>query len=233
MLDITPLPSPNFNERNPAIKLDYIVLHYTGMKSGQDALQRLCDPAAKVSAHYVIEEDGRIFQLVPDDKRAWHAGVGSWRGITDMNSASIGIELVNPGHEFGYRDFPDSQIANLMFLLKDIIRHHDMNPKTCLVGHSDIAPARKQDPGELFPWQRLAQSELGIWPKPSHDDFGIASSDEILLMLQTIGYEKTLDMKTSLLAFQRRYVPLHQTGIADRETTGRLRFLVRNQSFSS
>src|SRR5579862_38456 len=123
-------PSPNFDDRDPAIPLHYIVLHYTGMKTGAEALARLCDPAAKVSAHYVIEEDGRVFRLVEEGKRAWHAGKSCWRGVSDMNSASIGIELVNPGHQYGYRAFPAAQIAALKTLMRDITKRHGMNPHT-------------------------------------------------------------------------------------------------------
>ena len=153
--------SPNFNDRADGIKLAYIILHYTGMKDAASALERLCDPAAQVSAHYMIDEDGSVIQLVDEAKRAWHAGKSFWRGITDMNSASIGIELVNPGHEFGYRPFPAAQITALKKLLHEIIARHGMNRKSCLLGHSDIAPTRKQDPGELFPWEELAKDGLG------------------------------------------------------------------------
>ncbi len=130
-----------------------IVIHYTGMKMAEDALQRLCNPAAEVSAHYMIDEDGSIYRLVAEDKRAWHAGVSEWDGITDINSVSIGIELVNPGHEFGYREFPPAQMEALAALCKDIVSRHEI--KTVL-GHSDVAPSRKQDPGELFDWNWLA-----------------------------------------------------------------------------
>ena len=151
-------PSPNFDER--CLPVDLLVLHYTGMASGKEALERLCDPVAKVSAHYMIEEGGRIFHLVDEDKRAWHAGVSSWEGETDINSRSIGVELVNGGHDYGLPAYPDKQIRALLYLLEDIIkRWPDLHPSQC-VGHSDIAPARKQDPGELFPWQYLARSRV-------------------------------------------------------------------------
>ncbi|SDM33999.1 N-acetylmuramoyl-L-alanine amidase [Maricaulis salignorans] len=153
MPDPIAAPSPNFNERKLPISL--IVLHYTGMENGAVALERMRDPAAEVSAHYMVEEDGRIFQLVDEDKRAWHAGVSCWRGETDINSSSIGVEIVNGGHDFGLPDFPAVQIAAVIELVKDIMGRHGIGPEG-VVGHSDIAPGRKQDPGEKFPWERLA-----------------------------------------------------------------------------
>jgi N-acetylmuramoyl-L-alanine amidase len=153
------VPSPNWDERKLPITM--VVLHYTGMPTADEALERMCDPEAKVSAHYMIDEDGTVTSLVPEDKRAWHAGRSYWRGITDVNSASVGIELVNPGHEFGYRPFTDDQMVGLMPLLADIIERYDI-PRANVVGHSDVAPARKQDPGELFDWERLAQLHLAM-----------------------------------------------------------------------
>lgn len=147
--------SPNYTERRGGHeKPSMIIIHYTGMKTGQEALERLCNPNSDVSAHYVIEEDGRLFQLVDDDKRAWHAGVSEWKGETDINSASIGIELVNPGHEWGYREFPDVQIDVLINLCRDLIAKYEI-PLDRILGHEDVASGRKQDPGELFPWERL------------------------------------------------------------------------------
>jgi N-acetylmuramoyl-L-alanine amidase len=143
-----------------------VVLHYTGMQTMQEALDRLCDPAAEVSAHYLIDEDGTVIRLVPEEKRAWHAGRSYWRGITDVNSASIGIEIVNPGHEFGYRPFTDAQMESLIPLLSSIMARHNIEPAN-VVGHSDVAPARKQDPGELFEWELLARYGLALpTPKP-------------------------------------------------------------------
>ena len=152
-------PSPNWNERQLPISM--VVVHYTGMQSADEALERLCDPMAGVSAHYLIEENGTVHRLVREDRRAWHAGKSFWRGITDVNSASIGIELVNPGHEFGYRPFPEAQMEALLPLLADMVQRHDV-PRANVVGHSDIAPVRKEDPGELFDWDLLAAHRLAL-----------------------------------------------------------------------
>ncbi len=146
-------PSPNHGDRKGRA-IDMVVIHYTGMKTCTDSLQRLCDPAAEVSAHYLIDEVGTIYALVPEDQRAWHAGTGEWRGESDINSISIGIELQNPGHEHGYRAFPEPQIIALMELLVDIRTRHEIEAAR-IVGHEDVAPGRKQDPGNLFPWQRI------------------------------------------------------------------------------
>jgi N-acetylmuramoyl-L-alanine amidase len=216
-------PSPNFDERDPAVPLHYIVLHYTGMKTADEALQRLCNPAAKVSAHYVIDEAGQAFHLVDESKRAWHAGKSFWRDITDINSASIGIELVNPGHEFGYVPFPEAQIEALKSLLTDIVKRHKLNPKTALLGHSDIAPDRKTDPGELFPWEELAKAGYGLWPKPAPEDRTSMTEADAQQFLRDIGYDPAA--KSSLLAFQRHYDPKNLTGKPEPETTARLRAL--------
>jgi N-acetylmuramoyl-L-alanine amidase len=213
--------------------LQYIVLHYTGMKSGAEALERLCDPASQVSAHFVIEEDGRIFKLVDESKRAWHAGKGSWRGVTDINSASIGIELVNPGHQFGYRPFPAAQIAALKVLLRDLIQRHNLSPTQCLLAHADIAPTRKEDPGELFPWEELAKTGLGLWPEVQVNDYGHADDAGVQDLLRKIGYDcprsGAYDRETrpALIAFQRHYEPDNLTGTPERETIARLRALSR------
>ncbi len=201
------------------------------MKTGAEALARMCDPAAQVSAHYVIEEDGRVFRLVDEYKRAWHAGQSCWKGITDMNSASVGIELVNPGHQFGYRAFPAAQIDALKKLLKEIIARHNMNPKTALLAHADIAPTRKEDPGELFPWQELTKEGLGLWPAPAPDDYGHAEDDEVQNLLRIIGYDVPASgaydrpTRAALLAFQRHYEPDNLTGTPEKETIARLRAL--------
>ncbi len=191
-------PSPNFDERKAPVEM--LVLHYTGMRSAREALDRLCDPAAKVSAHYVIDEDGEIYSLVDEGKRAWHAGVSSWKGKTDINSRSVGIEIVNPGHEFGYRPFPDKQIQSVIDISKEIKKRYFILD-TNIVGHSDIAPTRKSDPGELFPWKRLAGNGIGLWT----DNFATPEKS-IKEMLAEIGYDTT-DEQAALTAFQRRFYP--------------------------
>ena len=160
------LPSPNHGERLGAGRPDALVLHYTGMADGPSALRRLRDPAAEVSSHYVVAEDGTVVQLVPEARRAWHAGRSAWAGETDLNSASIGIEIVNGGHDFGLPPFPAAQIEALVALARDILDRRGI--AACRVlAHSDIAPGRKQDPGERFPWARLAAAGLGLWVAPS------------------------------------------------------------------
>src|SRR3954467_5121679 len=163
-------PSPNHDDRGGAA-IDMLVLHYTGMQTAEPALARLCDPAAKVSAHYTIDEDGTVYAHVPEDRRAWHAGVSHWAGISNVNARSIGIELVNPGHEYGYREFPEAQIAALIELCGGILQRHPI-PAARVLGHSDVAPARKEDPGELFPWQRLAKAGIGVWSAATKSDLG-------------------------------------------------------------
>jgi len=201
-----------------------LVLHYTGMPDGASALERLCDPAAKVSAHYVIEEDGRVFALVDESRRAWHAGAGTWRGEGDINSRSIGIELVNPGHEFGYRPFPVAQIDALVDLAHGILARHPIPPRN-VVAHADIAPTRKEDPGELFPWQGLAEIHgIGLWP--CGEPVEPPPLPVILAGLAHYGYDVT-DPTAALVAFQRHFRPWSLTGTADPETCGRLRALLR------
>ena len=202
-MSIVETPSSNFNERQLPVSM--IVLHYTGMQSAEAALARLTDPAAAVSAHYLIDEDGTIHRLVAEDKRAWHAGQSHWRGITDVNSASIGIELVNPGHEFGYREFAPAQIEALIPLLSEIKDRYEIT-RGNIVGHSDIAPTRKQDPGELFPWARLARVRLAL-PRPTKNLMDPLWSDAgFLLALERFGYEVT-DKLAAVVAFQRRFRP--------------------------
>jgi N-acetylmuramoyl-L-alanine amidase len=201
---IVDAPSPNFDERGRAV--DTIVLHYTGMQSGKEALDRLSDPGAKVSCHYLVEEDGTIFSLVPESKRAWHAGVSSWKNEADINARSVGIEIVNPGHEWGYRKFPKRQIAMVIALVKDIRTRHDIAP-TRVLGHSDVAPQRKEDPGELFPWKRLAMEGIAIAPYDGDPDPSI-TYEEALSFLRAIGYDAPDKAHAAaLVAFQRRFCP--------------------------
>lgn len=208
-------PSPNFGPRRDGRKPDLLVLHYTGMKSAAEALARLRDPASKVSAHYMIDEDGACHRLVDEKMRAWHAGAACWAGECDVNSASIGIELVNPGHEHGYRGFPDAQIAALLSLCTEIRARHGIVPHR-VVGHADIAPARKQDPGELFPWEYMARQGFGLWPKPNPTG-APATPMEAAFLLAGIGYDIT-DLPAALAAFQRRYRPARIDGLLDGET---------------
>ena len=199
-------PSPNFDERDRDI--DMIVLHYTGMETGAAALARLADPASKVSAHYLVEENGDVYHLVAEENRAWHAGVASWKGQRDINARSIGIEIVNPGHEFGYREFRDAQISAVIDLIKEIKTRHVIAPAMVL-GHSDVAPRRKEDPGEKFPWERLADEELALPSYHSDGSEGEAVSyNDALLALRAIGYDAPDgDHVAGLVAFQRRFCP--------------------------
>ncbi|MDG5487546.1 N-acetylmuramoyl-L-alanine amidase [Sphingomonas sp. BGYR3] len=206
-------PSPNFNDR--LLPITMIVLHYTGMPDAAGALARLRDPDAQVSAHYLVEEDGRIHRLVDEEKRAWHAGRSHWRGVTDVNSASIGIEIVNPGHEFGYRPFPDEQVASVIRLVHAIKDRHEIT-RGNIVGHSDIAPARKQDPGELFPWGKLARLRLAL-PRPTRNLVDPGWPDGgFLLALERFGYDVS-DAEAAVTAFQRRFRPEMIDGIIDAE----------------
>lgn len=222
-------PSPNCNARKRPVSM--LVLHYTGMENGTVALDRMRDPAAEVSAHYMIEDDGRIFRLVADTDRAWHAGVAEWNGITDVNSASIGIEIVNGGHDFGLPDFPDVQINALIPLVKQILSAHDIALQN-IVGHSDIAPDRKEDPGERFPWAGLAAAGIGIWPGEGNGDrrvlFETGDRDRGVTLLQRglagLGYGIALDgvmtdrTVSVVRAFQRRFRSDHVDGVVDMET---------------
>jgi N-acetylmuramoyl-L-alanine amidase len=209
------------------------------MKTGAEALARMTDPEAKVSAHYMIEEDGRVYSLVSEERRAWHAGVSFWKGATDINAASIGIELVNPGHEFGYRAFPDAQIEALIELMDDI-RSRWTVPESRILGHSDVAPARKTDPGELFPWKRLAEAGHGVWVEPNGAPGApLAEGDEgagVFAMqagLTRIGYDCApsgkFDEATTIVvrAFQRHWLQTRIDGIADGETRARLVAVLR------
>lgn len=200
-----------------------LVLHYTGMPSAEEALVRLCDPAAKVSAHYLIDEDGTVVALVDEARRAWHAGVAYWRGARDVNGRSIGIELVNPGYEFGYRPFPEAQMAALENLAKGILVRHPI-PARNVVGHSDVAPTRKQDPGELFDWRRLAAAGIGLWPENVVPH--TASQDAVAAMLAEYGYD-VADVPAAIVAFQRRFRPERIDGVADADTVGRVAALLR------
>jgi N-acetylmuramoyl-L-alanine amidase len=218
------LLSPNRDAR-PGRPVDVLVLHYTGMRSAADALARLCDPAAKVSAHYLINEDGSTTCLVPEEERAWHAGVSRWRGQERLNDTSIGIEIVNPGHEFGYRAFTEMQYRALIPLARAILGRWPI-PARNVVAHSDIAPGRKEDPGELFDWPRLAAAGIGLWPADGSGESRPVR--ELQAQLAEVGYgtpqHGELDPPTVLVirAFQRRFRPEKVDGVADRPTLARL-----------
>ena len=240
-MQIEHVASPNFNERKHP--LDMLVLHYTGMATGEDALERMCDSKAEVSAHYMVWEDGRITQLVEEDKRAWHAGVASWQGQQDLNSRSIGIEIVNGGHDFrapdgGLPPYPRPQIHALLDLVHDILGRHAI-PATRILGHSDIAPLRKQDPGEHFPWERLARAGISLWPdfdgttkevigKGLERGASGSSVWRLQTMLSEIGYGFDVTdiygetCENVVTAFQRRWLPEQVTGQADLTTLRRI-----------
>lgn len=207
------MPSPNFDERTLPVTM--IVLHYTGMIDGASAIARLRDPEAKVSAHYVVEEDGSVLRLVPEDKRAWHAGRSHWRGLTDVNSASVGIEIVNPGHDHGYRTFRAEQIESVVQLVADIKARHGIG-RGDVVAHSDIAPRRKRDPGEFFPWSKLARLRLAL-PRPTRNLMDpMWSEGGFLLALERFGYDVE-DRMAAIMAFQRRFRPELIDGEVDAE----------------
>lgn len=228
-------PSPNHDERPEGTPIDMLVLHYTGMKTAAEALARLCDPQAKVSAHYTIDCDGTVFAHVPEDRRAWHAGVSYWAGARDINARSIGVELVNPGHEFGYEPFARAQIAALIDLGEEIVARHAI-PQSRVLGHSDVAPARKEDPGELFPWSELAEFGIGLWPfadselvakvpRPSGEE------SAFLRDLARFGYglapEVDVTPRKAIAAFQRHWRPSSVDGVIDEETAYRLSLLLQ------
>jgi N-acetylmuramoyl-L-alanine amidase len=230
-------PSPNFEARREGCPIDILVLHYTGMRTAAEALERLCDPAAIVSAHYTIDRDGGIYRHVEECLRARHAGVSYWAGERDVNSRSIGIELVNPGHEFGYLPFPGLQIAALVDLARGVIARHPIPPHR-IVGHSDVAPARKMDPGELFPWRELAENGIGIFPpppahtthhgrvEPGHGEMESTFAGK----LATFGYgvppDVDIPLATVVAAFQRHFRPEIVDGVIDAETEARLAALL-------
>jgi N-acetylmuramoyl-L-alanine amidase len=218
-------PSPNFDARPESQAIDILLLHYTGMESAAAALARMGDETAKVSAHYCIDEDGTLHRLVPEDRRAWHAGVASWAGAGDINARSIGIELVNPGHEFGYRAFPDAQMASLIEVAGGILARHPI-PARRVLGHADVAPLRKEDPGELFDWARLAAAGIGLWPGAA-EPCEPPEAAETRRQLAAFGYGYLdHDPAAVVRAFQRHFRPEAVTGTIDAETAGRLAALL-------
>src|ERR1700728_1995693 len=235
-------PSPNHGERKDGQRPDMLVLHYTGMSDARAALDLLCTSGSAVSAHYFVFEDGRIVQMVPESRRAWHAGVASWSGETDLNSCSIGIEIANPGHEHGYPDFPKRQIAAVTTLCRSIRRRYTIPPVRVLA-HSDIAPARKQDPGEKFPWHTLYDSGIGHWVRPAPitqgavltlGDRGDAVST-IQESLSSYGYGVAVNgnydsaMHDAVTAFQRHFRQARVDGAVDQSTRATLRELLAHR----
>ncbi len=231
--DLRDAPSPNHDPRPDGTPIDTLVLHYTGMTSPAEALARLRDPEAKVSSHYMVDLNGIVWRLVPEARRAWHAGASFWHGRTSLNDRAIGIEIVNPGHSHGYPDFPVLQMAVVCDLCLDILSRHAIAARD-IVGHSDIAPDRKDDPGEKFDWRGLAQAGVGLWPDGT-PDLGIAGIERDALVLRDVraalalvGYrvapEGALDPALSqvLRAFQRHWRPETVNGQADAGTIARL-----------
>src|SRR5882724_1206384 len=229
--------SPNHDARGA--KVDILLLHYTGMTTDEGALARLVDKDSKVSSHYFVYEDGRVFQLVSEQQRAWHAGAASWKRATDINARSIGIEIANPGHEFGYRDFPDPQIDAVIALCRDIVARHHIRRERVLA-HSDVAPTRKNDPGEKFPWARLAAAGVGLWVEPapitpgrtlSANDSG-PEIEKLQKSLVRFGYALEITRRyddttrSVVTAFQRHFRPERVDGLADPSTIDTLRRLL-------
>ncbi len=233
-LHIIDAPSPNHDARTHGKSVDILLLHYTGMKTGQAAVDRLLDPEATVSSHYVVDEDGTVYRLVAEERRAWHAGVSYWRGAERINDRCIGIEIVNPGHEWGYRDFPALQMAVVCDLCLGILSRHPIPPRN-VIGHSDVAPDRKEDPGEKFDWQGLADNGVGLWPKDISDlgTVGVLTDETAMRLvradLAAIGYRIAAhgahdkDLATVLRAFQRHWRQEEINGLADAGTRARLR----------
>ena len=227
-LPISERPSPNHGLRK-SHPVDILLLHYTGMRSAEAALSWLCDPDSSVSSHYFVFEDGRVVRLVDEARRAHHAGVSCWAGETDINSCSVGIEIANPGHEFGYRPFPDAQIDAVIALSLDILGRHAIPPERVLA-HSDVAPSRKQDPGELFPWQRLNAAGVGHYAPPApvveakSVPLGATELAHFKDRLRQYGYcfESDGELRWAVTAFQRHFRPERVDGVADRSTNATL-----------
>ncbi|HEY4943637.1 MAG TPA: N-acetylmuramoyl-L-alanine amidase [Rhizomicrobium sp.] len=240
-LKIVSCLSPNHDARPDGAAIDMLVLHYTGMRTADEALARLTDPAAKVSAHYTIGRDGRVFAHVAEERRAWHAGVSWWAGESNVNGRSIGIELVNPGHEFGYIAFAAEQIAALIDLAGAILKRHPIPPARVL-GHSDVAPARKEDPGELFPWQQLAEFGIGVWPNFSspvvtgEGDRAAVEGADAGRCLSSYGYglppHTDVSVTAVITAFQRHFRPTQINGQWDGECASALAALLALKAVS-
>lgn len=219
MLPVKNLPSPNFNSRNGA-PVSLLVLHYTDTQSAQDALDILCNKEAQVSSHYVVDFDGTVFKLVDEDDCAWHAGVSYWQGNRNVNNISVGIEIVNPGSRFGYKPFPKAQMDAVVELCSGIIARHKIKPVN-VIGHSDVAPLRKIDPGELFDWKWLAGKGIGLWPEAKNDGMCYEGEKSLLVdKLVSYGYDKPVDdgaLKKTIEAFQRHFRQSSVNGVWDGE----------------
>lgn len=227
---------PKYEPRPDGMKPYILLMHYTGMQSPEAAIDRLTDPESGVNVHYIVEENGKIHDIVPEDKRAWHAGVSFWKGEEDVNSASIGIEIINPGHEFGYQEFPQEQMDAVLSLSKKILARHDIEH---VLGHSDVAPERKQDPGELFNWKWLAENGVGAWPLPLPEDYAkaekIAANDfETEKLFVEFGYNPMAAFQDTVVAFQRHYYQNafknNTQGTIDQETVARILALLNNNT---
>lgn len=236
------IKSPNFDDRNEHSKINILLMHYTGMKTAQDALDIMCNPEKSVSAHYMVYEDGEIVNLVPEEKRAWHAGISCWHGISSLNHTSIGIEIVNPGHEWGYVPFPAKQMDSVLELSKGILSRNDI-PARNVIAHSDVAPSRKEDPGELFDWGYLAKNGVGLWHnvekvwrggdilnKPGEESSDVA---QIQTMLADYGYHIRVDgyyggkTEQIIKAFKRHFSPESINANWDKLTEERLKALIK------
>ncbi len=254
-MQIHPSPSPNFDSRN-GTPISMLVLHYTGMPDVDAARERMCNESAKVSAHYLVEEDGKIWQLVEEEQRAWHAGISFWRGLQNVNANSIGIEIQNPGHEWGYRAFPDAQMDAVKALCLEILKRHPLITPVNVVAHADIAPARKDDPGELFPWADFAANGIGVFPQftaldisttaAQREEWNLPPTIQIgdehngvkLLqrdlarygyMIQEDGVFDAVTMRV-VTAFQRHFRPALVNGEWDNECETALQWLLKNYS---
>lgn len=232
-------PAVNHDER-PEGRIDMLLMHYTGMPDDEEAVERLTSADSKVSCHYFVHQDGCVLQFVPEERRAWHAGVSNWHGVTDNNARSIGIEIANPGHEHGYRAFPDKQIESVIVLSKDILARRDI-PSANVVAHSDIAPMRKEDPGELFPWKLLHENGIGHWVEPEpvaggrffqQGDAG-QPVEALQTMLSAYGYGLEINgafdelTHACVTAFQRHFRQERVDGVADGSTITTLHHLLR------
>ena len=232
-MNILDAPSPNFGPRRENKKIKFLVLHYTGTPTAFEALRLLQggDPAYQVSAHYLVDDDGTVTRIVDETLRAWHAGTSYWEGEEDINSCSIGIEIQNPGHAFGYTPFPGEQMAAVAELCRGIIGRNSILPQHVLA-HSDIAPERKLDPGELFPWAQLAESGIGLWPEVRVEDR--EETNDVKSILTKYGYDPRVDEKTLITAFQRHFEPEtfltpDRIGVANPNTVSLMRALLRQK----